>query len=150
MPRMTEEQFREYNQKRQAPARLIAEAVKPKVRVKAEAVPPPLKPRVVPATSVVEQWFWSQGIPKPVCEYRFKPDRRWRFDYAWLEERVALEVQGGVFTQGRHTRGASLLKEWEKLNAAAAVGWRILYCQPSDLLTTETVDTVRLALKYQP
>lgn len=86
------------------------------------------------------------GLPEPVSEHRFHELRKWRFDFAWLKQRVALEVQGGIWTAGRHSRGAALLKEWEKLNAAAKMGWRILYCQPKDLCMVDTIATVRDAL----
>ncbi len=59
---------------------------------------------------------------------------------------LAVEVQGGIFIQGRHSRGAALLKEWEKLNTAAILGWRILYCQPQDLLKKEMAETIKQAL----
>ncbi len=72
-------------------------------------------------------------------EYRFAPGRKWRFDLALPEFKIALEVQGGIFTRGRHVRGPALLKEWEKLNAAAALGWRICYCQPSDVASGEAL-----------
>lgn len=93
--------------------------------------------------------FWaSEGVPRPLTELRFCPGRKWRFDFCWfLESKVALECQGGVFTQGRHTRGAALLKEWEKLNEAAILGWRIIFCQPSDLLTVKLAQTIKRALK---
>jgi hypothetical protein len=83
---------------------------------------------------------------KPTPEFRFDPKRRWRFDYAWPDFKVALEVQGGIFIQGRHSRGAALLKEWEKLNRAAELGWRILYCQPDDLLKTATLAQLKRTL----
>lgn len=76
----------------------------------------------------------DQKLPTPVAEYVFAPPRRWRFDLAWPDQRVAIEVQGGLFTRGRHTRGAALLKEHAKLNAAASGGWRVLYCTPKDVL----------------
>lgn len=82
---------------------------------------------------LIVSYFISEKLPAPIFEYKFHNIRRWRFDWAWLEQRVALEIQGGIFIMGRHSRGAALLKEWEKLNAAAIMGWRILYCQPSDL-----------------
>jgi hypothetical protein len=85
------------------------------------------------------------GLPVPVSEYRFAPPRRWRFDFAWPDQRVALEIQGGLFVQGRHTRGAALLKEHEKLNAAAALGWRVLYTSPSHIL--QIIPMLRDALK---
>lgn len=95
---------------------------------------------------VVLAWFRECGLPEPVPEFRFHTERKWRFDWAWVEQGVALEVQGSIFTQGRHTRGAALLKEWEKLNEAAAAGWRVLYCQPADLCTTATADVIRRAI----
>lgn len=72
-------------------------------------------------------------ISQPAAEYKFHPSRKWRFDFAWPDRLLALEVQGGIWTSGRHVRGASLLKEWEKLNEAATLGWRVMYCQPQDL-----------------
>lgn len=78
------------------------------------------------------------GVPAPTPEYRFAPPRRWRFDWALIEHRIALEVQGGLFMPGgggRHSRGAALRKEHEKMNAAAALGWRVLYVMPETLLS---------------
>ena len=83
-------------------------------------------------------------------EFRFCEGRRWRFDYAWPFVKVALEVQGGIWTAGRHVRGKALLKEWEKLNTAAAMGWRILYFQPKDLRSPATIGMIRRALGLCP
>jgi hypothetical protein len=88
------------------------------------------------------------GLPAPVAEHRFHPVRKWRFDYCWLEpHKVALEVQGAIFTNGRHTRGAALLKEHEKLNAAAALGYRVLFCTPKQMANGEALALVEAALK---
>jgi hypothetical protein len=85
------------------------------------------------------------------CEFRFHPLRKWRFDlvvwpYGEDVPPVALEVQGGVFNQGRHTRGAALLKEWEKLNDAAARGYRIVYCQPKDVQSGKAKQIIEACL----
>lgn len=88
----------------------------------------------------------KHGLPLPTPEYRFHPTRRWRMDYAWPEHRVALEVEGGVWTGGHHTRGSGFLGDIEKYNMAATLGWRILRCQPKELLTMATVELVRSAL----
>lgn len=98
--------------------------------------------------NVVEAYFNQCGLPDPVFELRFHPVRRWRFDLAWPAHKVALEVQGGIFSNGRHTRGAALIKEWEKLNTAAAMGWRVIYCQPSDLCMDKTVAMIREVLGF--
>ena len=58
-------------------------------------------------------------------EYRFHPTRRWRFDYADPETKVAVEIDGGAFIGGRHTRGIGFVKDQEKLNTATSMGWRV-------------------------
>jgi hypothetical protein len=88
----------------------------------------------------------AAGLPMPIAEYRFAPPRRWRFDYCWPDLKLALEVQGGIFTRGRHTRGAALLREHEKLNAAAALGYRVLFVTPQQLQDGEAVRIAREAI----
>jgi very-short-patch-repair endonuclease len=85
-------------------------------------------------------------IPAPTAELVFAPPRRFRFDYAWQQERVALEVEGGVWTGGRHTRGAGFLKDMEKYNMASALGWRIVRCTPKTLCTMDTVELIARCL----
>ncbi|MGL4930900.1 MAG: hypothetical protein ACRC4H_12435, partial [Plesiomonas sp.] len=58
------------------------------------------------------------GLPKPVSEYVFHPTRKWRLDFAWPEYRLALEIHGGVYSGGRHTRGAGFTEDREKMNEA--------------------------------
>lgn len=87
----------------------------------------------------------SSGLPSPETEYRFHPTRKFRFDYAWPDAKVALEVEGGVWTGGRHTRAAGFLKDVEKYNRAAAMGWRVLRCTPATLLSRATIDAVKEA-----
>ena len=86
------------------------------------------------------------GIPKPRAELRFAPPRLWRFDWAWVDQKLALEVQGGLFLGGRHVRGSALLKEHEKLNAAAALGWRVTYCTPKQIANGDALTIVQKAL----
>lgn len=85
----------------------------------------------------------------PITEHKFHGTRRWRFDYAWPEHQVALEVEGGVWVGGRHTSGAGFVKDMEKYNEAACMGWRIIRCQPRQLCTMQTVETLRRALQWQ-
>ena len=57
-----------------------------------------------------------------VKEFKFHTERRWRFDYAIPQYKIALEVEGGVWTQGRHTRPQGFLGDMEKYNNAALLG----------------------------
>ena len=88
----------------------------------------------------------AAGAVLPLTEYQFAPPRRWRFDFAFPIQRVALEVEGGVWTHGRHTRGSGFVKDVEKYNAAACLGWRLLRVTPKTLCTAATLELIRRAL----
>ncbi len=92
-----------------------------------------------------------RGLPRPEREWKFDAKRRWRFDYAWPEKMVALEVEGGVWTGGRHTRGAGFVKDMEKYNRAAVLGWRLLRVTPDKLVSFGTFEMLReiLGLREQ-
>lgn len=82
------------------------------------------------ATSGLEQSLQAQlritAVTGWMVEYRFHPARRWRFDVAWPDQRLAVEIEGGVWTRGRHNRGAGFTGDCEKFSAAAILGWRVL------------------------
>lgn len=88
----------------------------------------------------------AYGLPKPEREHRFHATRKWRFDFCWPQEMIALESEGGVFVQGRHSRGASMMQDMDKYNAAALLGWKVLRIASREL-TTKGVELVRLALR---
>ena len=62
----------------------------------------------------------------PEREYRFHPARKWRFDFAWPAQRVAVEIEGGLWNGGRHGTALGMLADMEKYNAAACLGWLVL------------------------
>jgi very-short-patch-repair endonuclease len=64
------------------------------------------------------------AIPQPEREFRFAAPRRFRFDFAWPDRKIALEVDGGRWMPGggRHASDG----DYEKLNIAASLGWRVL------------------------
>ncbi len=64
----------------------------------------------------------------PTREHRFHETRRWRFDFAFPDLKVALEKEGGVFMggAGRHTSGAGFTKDCEKYSVAAGLGWLVI------------------------
>lgn len=66
------------------------------------------------------------ALPTPEREVRFHSTRRWRLDFAWPSRMLAVEVDGGTWVQGRHTRPRGFEADCEKLNAAALLGWTVL------------------------
>lgn len=65
-------------------------------------------------------------LPTVTPELRFAPPRRWRFDLAFEQHRLAVEVEGAVYTGGRHTRGAGFERDAEKYAEAIIRGWRVM------------------------
>jgi very-short-patch-repair endonuclease len=115
-------------------------------------VPPRKRQRPAKASAVERAWAFGmlceqEGLGQPVREHRFAPPRRWRFDYAWPPVKVALEVEGGIYTWGRHTRGAGYAKDMEKYSTAASLGWLLIRVQPNDLCQPRTLDWLRRAME---
>ena len=65
-------------------------------------------------------------LPKPAQEFRFDPVRRFRFDFAWETQKLAVEINGGTWSRGRHSRGSGQRNDCIKLNLAIERGWRVL------------------------
>ena len=82
----------------------------------------------------------QRQVPMPTNrdgqEYRVVPDRKWRFDYAYLDLRIGIEVHGGIWISGGHTRGSGFIKDREKMNRAALAGWLVL---EFPIITTDTL-----------
>ena len=78
-------------------------------------------------------------------EIRFDPPRRWRFDFA-IGEDLAIEVEGGTWQSGRHTRGSGFEQDCEKYNRATLLGWRILRFTPAMIEDGRALKTIEEAL----
>ena len=81
-------------------------------------------------------WQVKQCVPIAlvgVREHRFHPKRRWRFDLAYPSKMLAIEVDGGGFVQGRHSRGTGIEKDAEKFAEAAILGWTVIRCTPKQV-----------------
>ncbi|WP_239224983.1 DUF559 domain-containing protein [Acinetobacter baumannii] len=59
-------------------------------------------------------------------EYKFHPKRKWRADFLITGTKILIEVEGGIWSGGRHTRGKGYLGDMEKYNEAAAMGYTVL------------------------
>ena len=88
-------------------------------------------------------WRLLTDLPEPTREYRFVREivgdgpgirkrikdaglQDWRFDFAWVDERCAVEMDGGIWTQGAHVRGSHYESDRKKYNAAQVNGWIVL------------------------
>lgn len=67
---------------------------------------------------------------KVVKEHQFHETRKWRFDWCIPSHKIAIEEEGSVWTNGRHTRGKGFIGDMEKYNTATAMGWKIIRILP--------------------
>ena len=87
----------------------------------------------------------AEGL-SPEREYRFHPERKWRFDFAFPDKKLAVEIEGGIFSGGAHTRGAKYIKDCEKYNAAVLMGWRVLRYFTDQVIQGRAINDVLTAL----
>lgn len=80
--------------------------------------------------------------PLPTLEHRFC-ERRWRFDLAFIAQKVAVEIDGGTWTGGRHVRPKGFQNDMEKLNRASVLGWTVLRFTPDQIRSGVALNELR-------
>ncbi len=86
-------------------------------------------------------------LPLPKCDYRFHPTRKWEFDWCWEDRKIVLEVEGAVWVGGRHTNPIGFLKDIEKYNEAALMGYFVFRCTPDDIISGKIITLLERMLK---
>ena len=84
-----------------------------------------------------------------VKEHQFHPVRKWRFDYAIVSLKIAIEVDGAVWVGGRHNRPAGYIADMEKLNTAASMGWLVLRITTDDRFCIKTLKMIKDTVAYR-
>lgn len=100
-----------------------------------------------PQTDMFTMVCGSQLHVECIKEHRFYQPRKWRFDYAIPAYKIAVEVEGGVWTGGRHVRPQGFLGDIEKYNTAALLGWRVFRTTPGELLSNKMLLLLKTAIQ---
>lgn len=97
---------------------------------------------------IFKQVCQTMRLPEPVPEFQFCEGRKWRIDFYFEANgrRVALEVEGGVYTGGRHTRISGFKSDIEKYNELSMAGIFLVRCTPEDLMKLKTLNAVKKTL----
>jgi len=77
-----------------------------------------------------------------IPEHKFCETRRWRADHACLAIRTIIEIDGGIWIRGRHSRGAGKEADNVKLNTAAAMGWFVLRYSTQQFASGQWIDEI--------
>jgi len=91
----------------------------------------------------------QENLPIPESEFKFCPNRRFSFDFAYIEQRIALEIEGGIYTHKMgHSSITGILRDIEKYNLAAICGWRVIRILSNELHKKQTFELIKKALDY--
>lgn len=82
-------------------------------------------------------------------EYKFHPKRKWRFDFAIHDLKIAIEKEGGIWIGGRHNRAAGFIADMEKYNSAGSLGWIVLRATPSSINSEEFLNILHETIKMR-
>lgn len=95
--------------------------------------------------ALAQELKWLK-LPQPEREYVFARPRKWRFDFAWPTVKLAVEVEGGIYVTGRHSRGAGFEADCEKYNEAALHDWLVLRVTPDQIKDGRAIVWIERAL----
>lgn len=84
---------------------------------------------------------------KPEREYAFHAKRKWRFDFAFPDKKIGVEIEGGTWSSGRHSRGPGYEKDLSKYNAAARDGWIVLRFTTRMATSGEAIEEVAAVVR---
>lgn len=91
------------------------------------------------------------GLPAPDREIVFALPRKWRWDFAFERERVAVEYQGGIFSKGKsgHSNVSGLRRDYEKFTEGALRGWLIVLIDAASVQSGKALEWVERALRLR-
>lgn len=90
-------------------------------------------------------------LPEPERQFMFHPERKWRADFCWPVAKLIVEV-GGLYRsshakgQTGHTTIGGVKRDWEKLNAAVMLGYRVLQYEHDGVKSGRAVREIEQAL----
>lgn len=77
------------------------------------------------------------------AEFQFNPERRWRADFYIVGSNILIEVEGGIWSSGRHTRGKGYLGDMEKYNSAQLLGYSVYRYSTEQVKSGKAIDEIR-------
>ena len=104
-------------------------------------------------TSPLEDLFAMQldaaGLGGYVREFQAIPGRKFRFDFAFLRERLLIEINGGTYNGGAHGRGVGINRDYIKNNLAVVNNWRVLSFDTKQVKSGEALQVTEQILTNQ-
>lgn len=75
-------------------------------------------------------------------EFRFHPKRKWKADFHLIGRKILIEVEGGIWSGGRHTRGKGYIGDMEKYNSATMMGYQVIRFSTEQVKTGSAIEQI--------
>lgn len=106
------------------------------------------------ATSELEDALAFQmriaGLPVPIPQFMPIPGRKLAFDFGFPDWRLLIEVQGGIWTKGKHGRGSGIIQDQDKLNLAVLNGYFTLQFSVNHIDDGTALRVIQRAFRVLP
>lgn len=92
--------------------------------------------------AILIQHFKAYGIGYEQ-EYQFNENRKWRADFHITSTKILIEVEGGIWSNGRHTRGKGYIADMEKYNSATELGYSVFRYSTEQVKSGKAIEEIR-------
>ena len=75
-------------------------------------------------------------------EFKFHPSRKWRADFHLKDRKILVEVEGGIWSNGRHTRGKGYIADLEKYNTATMMGYQVIRFSTEQVKSGKAIEQI--------
>ena len=80
-------------------------------------------------------------------EYKFHPERNWRADFLITGTKILIEVEGGIWSGGRHTRGKGFTADCEKYAEATLLGYIVVRFTSSQVKSGYAIQAIERLIR---
>lgn len=99
-----------------------------------------------PLEKALDASLRASGVVGYEREFRFHPTRKWRVDFMFTDQRLAVEVEGAIYRGGGHTTATGLKRDIDKSNALMLMGYRLLRVHGDQVRSGEATALIQQAI----
>lgn len=85
----------------------------------------------------------TAGLPAPIREFRFHPERRFRADLAYPDIKLLIEIEGGIWMRkSGHNTGSGITRDIEKGNLMTMMGYKLIRVTSKMITSGKALDMI--------
>lgn len=111
-------------------------------------------PDAKPGSEYEEALAWQishcSNVPCPERQVQLLETRKFTVDFVWRKQRIAVEIDGGLWMQnqvgrggGAHSRPANIIRDMEKSNLVQRAGYRFFRFTTTQVMNGEALEFIQ-------